>query len=112
MNEKLDQIKRVLRRWFAPGATHRSDLAKVGQLTKGIVTTRSDEIDCGECFERLDWFAEAIQAGMSPSHAMPLVQDHVERCPDCKQEFLALMKALQADTNVDAQRARASWPVS
>ena len=98
MNVKLDQIKRSLKRWFSPGAARHLHLAKCGELAHGIVTTRPDEIDCGECFERLDRFAERIEAGESPSRAMPLVQDHLERCPDCKQEFLALMLTLQTDS--------------
>jgi hypothetical protein len=53
-----------------------------------------------------------IEAGKSPSRAMPLVKNHLERCPDCKKEFLALLKALQADPSGDAQHALALRPVS
>ncbi len=108
MYEKLDQIRRILKRWFAPGASRRLDIAKFRGLAKGIFTTRPDEIDCGECFERLDRFAEMIVAGKSPSRAMPLVQDHLERCPDCKEEFLSLVAALQVDSAGEVQRTLVS----
>ena len=101
MSVKFDQIKRSLRQWFSPGAASRPDLAKLKELACGIVATRPDEIDCGECFERLGRFAEMVAAGRSPSRAMSLVQDHLERCPDCRQEYLALMEALQADTSLE-----------
>jgi hypothetical protein len=97
MNEKVDQIRRTLKPWFAPAAVRRQGIVRFRALARRLVTTRPDEIDCGECFERLDRFAELIEAGSSPSRAMPLVQDHLDRCPDCKQEFLALMKAIQTD---------------
>jgi hypothetical protein len=112
MSEKLDQIKRTLRRWFAPGVTRLLDFAKFRELAKGIVTTRPDEVDCGECFERLDRFAEMIKAGKSPTRAMPLVQDHIERCPDCKQEFVALMTALKADSGGKVPQTVAPLPMS
>jgi hypothetical protein len=101
MHEKLDQIQRTFKRWFARDAARGQGIAQLRALARGLVTTRPNEIDCGECFERLDRFAEMIEAGSSPSRAMPLVQDHLERCPDCKQEFLALMETLHADSPLE-----------
>jgi hypothetical protein len=98
MNVSLDQIKRSLRRWFSPDAAHHLNPAEFRELARGILSTRLDEIDCEECFERLDRFTEMVSAGRSPTRAMPLVHNHLERCPDCKQEFLALMAALQANS--------------
>jgi hypothetical protein len=103
MNLGLDRIKSRIRRWIVPSAIRHEYPEKFKQLACGIVTTRPDEIDCGECFERLDRFAEIVAAGRSPSRAMPLVQDHLDRCPDCKQEFLALFAVLQVDAT-GAQR--------
>jgi hypothetical protein len=112
MNKRLVQIKRTLRRWFAPGNTHRLDFAKLGQLARGIFATRPDEIDCDECFERLDRFAEMIKAGNSPSQAMSLVQNHLEQCPDCRQEFVSLMTALRADPAGEVLHAFSRRPLS
>jgi predicted anti-sigma-YlaC factor YlaD len=60
------------------------------------MTTRPDEIVCEECFEQLDRFVEMRLAGKDPSEALPLVQDHLARCADCREEFEALMTALRA----------------
>lgn len=57
--------------------------------------TRADELDCRECFDALDTFAEIELSGKSPAEAMPLVQDHLDRCGGCKDEYLALMVALK-----------------
>jgi hypothetical protein len=70
------------------------DLVK--QMARGIMTTRPDEIGCDECFEQMDRFVEMQLAGADPAEAMPLVQDHLNRCTSCREEFEALLAALEA----------------
>ena len=60
--------------------------------------TRPDEIGCDDCFAQLDQFAEQVLAGKNAAEAMPLVQDHLDRCMDCREEFEALLRALRAQT--------------
>ena len=72
------------------------DLDTLKQMVRGIITTRPDEIGCDECFEQLDRFVEMALAGKNATEAMPLVQDHLERCDDCREEFEALLAALRA----------------
>jgi hypothetical protein len=72
------------------------DLVTLKQMVRGIFTTRPDEIGCDECFDQLDRFVEMKLAGKNAAEAMPLVQDHLERCDDCRQEFEALLAALRA----------------
>ena len=69
---------------------------KLKQLVRRIMTTRPDEIGCDECFQQLDEFVEMTLDGKDAAEAMPLVQDHLERCGDCREEFEALLLALQA----------------
>jgi hypothetical protein len=68
---------------------------RIKQMVRNVLTTRPDEIGCDECLERLDRFVELELAGKNPAEAMPLVQDHLERCRDCHEEFEALLKALR-----------------
>ena len=72
------------------------DLDTLKQMVRGIITARPDEIGCDECFEQLDRFVEMKLAGKNAAGAMPLVQDHLERCDDCREEFEALLSALRA----------------
>jgi len=72
------------------------DLDTLKQMVRGIITTRPDEIGCDECFEQLDRFVEIKLAGKNAAEAMPLVQDHLEHCDDCREEFEALLAALRA----------------
>ena len=72
------------------------DLNTLKRMVRGIVTTRSDEIGCDECFEQLDRFVEMTLVGKNAAEAMPLVQDHLDRCDDCCEEFEALLTMLRA----------------
>ncbi len=66
------------------------------KIVKGVANTLPDEIGCDECFRQVDTFAEEVLSGKPVDEAMPLVQDHLERCGDCREEFEALLDALVA----------------
>jgi hypothetical protein len=66
------------------------------EMARGIATTRPDELGCAECFEQMDEFVELTLAGKNAAQAMPLVEDHLNRCGDCREEFEALLAALRA----------------
>lgn len=66
------------------------------QMVRAVITTRPDELACGECFEELDRFVEMTLAGKNAAEAMPLVADHLRRCRDCREEFEALLAVLRA----------------
>ena len=71
----------------------RSDVAK---LVRVVAETREVEIGCDECFEQLDRFVEMKLSGLNAAQAMPLVQEHVEICGECREEFEALLAALRS----------------
>jgi len=89
-------LKRMFRRIGPARSDKELDVATLRQMVHGIITTRPDEISCDECFEQLDRFVELELAGKNAAQAMPLVQDHLNRCRDCRQEFEALLTALRA----------------
>jgi len=66
------------------------------KMVRMVLATREEEIGCEECFEQVDRFAELVLDGKPAAEAMPLVQDHLEKCPDCREEFEALLEALRA----------------
>lgn len=70
--------------------------AALKRMVRVVLSTRPDEIGCDECFDQLDRFVEMKLAGKNVAEAMPLVQDHLERCRDCREEFEALLEALRA----------------
>ena len=74
------------------------DLDKLKKMVREIISTRPFEIGCEECFEELDRFVELVLAGKDAAEALPLVQDHLDRCGNCREEFEALLAALRALT--------------
>ncbi len=62
-----------------------------------ISRTREEEIGCDECFERLERFVEVELSGLDAARAMPLVEDHLQKCGDCREEFEALLEALREE---------------
>jgi len=74
----------------------RLEPATLKRIVHSALTARPDEIGCDECFEQLGQFAEMVLAGKDVAEAMPLVQDHLNRCRDCREEFEALLAALRA----------------
>ena len=80
----------------ASGSMDGLDPELLKEMARGIATTRPDELGCAECFEQMDEFVELTLAGKNAAQAMPLVEDHLNRCGDCREEFEALLAALRA----------------
>ena len=66
----------------------------IKNIVATLKRTQPNEIDCGDCFDRLDQFAEMTLEGKSPEEALPLVKLHLEGCRDCREEFEALLDVL------------------
>ncbi len=67
------------------------------RLMEQIERTQEVEYDCGEVHRLLDQYAEFyLEQGEDARTLMPLVQQHLELCPDCKEELDALLRALEA----------------
>ena len=65
------------------------------RLLRQIALTQDKELDCGEVFALLDVYTEAAADGHDVSDLFPLVQHHLEMCPDCLEEYEALLSVLQ-----------------
>jgi predicted anti-sigma-YlaC factor YlaD len=68
-------------------------------LIKSAQMASEHEIGCEECFEELHEFAELELAGKSAAEAKPLVQDHLNKCGSCREEYQALLEALRTIEN-------------
>ena len=74
---------------------------KIGNLTlmkarlESLAVSDKKEISCEEVFAVLDQFAEAVHRGENPLLMMPLVRQHLDVCPDCRDEYETLLGMLQ-----------------
>ena len=94
----MNVLRNIMRRIFPDrrGEMTKLEVEKLKGLVRAIVTTRPDEIGCDECFEQLDRFVEMELAGRNAAEALPLVEDHLSRCRECREGFEALLGALRA----------------
>lgn len=60
-----------------------------------IVATEPDKVSCDQCFGKIGEFAELALEGRELPEGMKVIQQHVEQCPCCKDEYLALVDALK-----------------
>ncbi len=60
------------------------------------MSVEPDELDCDEFFAQMDRFVELDLSGEDVAALMPLVQEHAERCRDCREEYEALRQALES----------------
>jgi hypothetical protein len=96
MKWNWDALKQRMRKAGAPRAREGLDPYLLKMMASGIMTTRPDEIGCDECFKQVDHFVDMVLEGRDAAAAMPLVQDHLNRCKDCWEEYEALLVTLRA----------------
>jgi len=68
----------------------------IRKMMNAVKSTRDQELTCGHCFDELDQFIEMKLAGKNAEEAMPLVQEHLNRCLACREEYEVLLEAIQA----------------
>ena len=87
--------------WFSkkqqPESFHEKRLTPLLEM---LVKTEAHEISCSDVGDALAEFAELHQRGKNVKHLMPLVHQHLEMCPDCREEYEALMSAIEAEEEI------------
>ncbi|HWR65344.1 MAG TPA: hypothetical protein VN364_04450 [Bellilinea sp.] len=67
------------------------------KMVQMINKTQEVELTCDEVHDLLGEFAQMALRNENPAKLLPLVSQHLELCPDCREEYDALMQILQAD---------------
>ena len=61
-----------------------------------IEETQEVELSCDDVYALLDQYTELVNRGGDAKELMPLVDHHIDICPDCREEFDALLRVLKA----------------
>jgi len=61
-----------------------------------IQVTQEVELSCDEVHELLDQYTEMAIRGEDVASLLPLVQYHLDMCPDCREEYEALTRIINA----------------
>jgi hypothetical protein len=65
-----------------------------------LAMTDEQEIACDDVLMALAEFGEMAQRGEDVTALMPLVAQHLDMCPDCREEYEALMTILEAEGEI------------
>ncbi len=71
------------------------DLTSLKKIIRAARSARTVEIGCNACLAQLDLFAERALVDKEVPEALRLVQEHLEVCGDCREEFESLLTALR-----------------
>lgn len=66
------------------------------KLVQSIVNTRSEEIGCDMCIDKLAKFVEQELDGQDVANIMPLIKHHLDSCLGCGEEYAALIDSLNS----------------
>lgn len=67
-----------------------------------IFSVQEEDIDCEECGEHLDVYADKLRDGEEPEEILPSVERHLQQCGCCREEFEALLIMLEAESAEDS----------
>mgnify|MGYP001245832907 CR=1 FL=1 len=60
-----------------------------------LENARAEELSCSEMYSRLDEFVETEVQSKDAGKITPLVREHLDMCPDCCEEYEALLSVLE-----------------
>lgn len=56
---------------------------------------QEEQVSCAEFYERIDEFVEREVGSHDAEKLMPLIQEHLDACPECCDEYEALLDVLE-----------------
>jgi len=68
------------------------------KMLRMIENTQQEELACDKVFELLDTYSEMAVRGENVEELLPLVKHHLDMCPDCREEYEAVMRILEKRT--------------
>ena len=71
---------------------------QLNRLLQCLITTHEeDHMDCESCGEQFECLAEQAALGADIRVILPAVEQHLACCPDCREEFEALVSIIRAE---------------
>lgn len=92
MKSIFDWFRKRFKKWYQPDAM-------MVKMLQSLAMTEEREISCDDVFSVIDQFTEAVLRGENPLIFMPLVRQHLDMCPDCREEYETLLRMLQPAFN-------------
>jgi len=69
---------------------------QVGSIVKMLSLTTDREFNCSECLQHVSEFAECQLVNKPVDEVIAKVEQHLALCPECREEYEALVRILKA----------------
>jgi hypothetical protein len=91
-------FKRFIKRKqsLANGSVSDQELSTMKNFLQMIEKTEDRELSCDEVFDLIDIYVDLEIQGEDVSAILPMVKKHLESCPDCREEYEALLRVVEA----------------
>lgn len=70
---------------------------QIEQILTAVAKTSDEEVSCQSCEDRLAQFAEIQLAGKEIPDALKAIEQHLNDCAECIEEFEYVRRALQGE---------------
>jgi hypothetical protein len=90
---KTRNIFQHLRNIFNPQEELRDEV--VLKFLSVLEKARAEDLSCDDLYTRLDEFVETQVKSKDADKIMPLIREHLDMCPDCCEEYEALLTVLE-----------------
>ena len=60
-----------------------------------LESVREQEISCDEIYKKIDEYVEREVNKKDAAQLMPLIREHLDICPECCEEYEALLDVLE-----------------
>jgi hypothetical protein len=71
----------------------------VESFLRVLEQVRVEDMPCEQVFSRLDEYVDKEMRGEDAALLMPLLREHFDLCPDCCEEYEALLTAMAKSRN-------------
>ena len=89
----IKNILRSIQNTFKPQEKLQDEV--VLKFLRVLEKARAEELSCGDMYARLDEFVETQVQSKDAGKITPLIREHLDMCPDCYEEYEALLAVLE-----------------
>jgi len=89
----MKKILQHIRNAFKPREELTDDV--VVKFLHVLERVRAEEMSCTDMYARLDEFVEQEVKSNDAEKLMPLIHEHLDLCPECSDEYEALLAVLE-----------------
>ena len=68
-------------------------------ITAIFAVHQSETIDCETCSAQFECLVDMVNSGAQMRDILPAVEEHLRCCPDCDEEYQALLTIIRAEAN-------------